>query len=85
MKALGIVRKLDELGRVVVPKEVRDSQGWEKRQPLEMYMSEDALVIRPYGKDEEKQNVIKELNELKEELSSQSKEKIQKVIDYVEK
>ncbi|MEC3884608.1 AbrB/MazE/SpoVT family DNA-binding domain-containing protein [Halobacillus sp. HZG1] len=85
MKALGIVRKLDELGRVVVPKEVRDSQGWRHGQPLEMFMNDDSLVIRPYGKEEEKQIVLEELNQIKNELSKESQETIQKVIDYVEK
>lgn len=35
LKALGIVRKLDELGRIVIPKEVRDAQGWEKGEAME--------------------------------------------------
>ncbi|MGP4061475.1 AbrB/MazE/SpoVT family DNA-binding domain-containing protein [Halobacillus sp. H74] len=85
MKALGIVRKLDELGRLVLPKEVRDSHGWEQGQPFEMFMDEKSLVIRPYGKEKEKQLVLEELNQIKRELSGESQETIQKVIDYVQK
>lgn len=84
MKALGIIRKLDELGRVVVPKEVRDTQGWGPKQPLEMFMKDESLIIRPYGKEEEKQKVLEELDTLKAKLSGESNQTIQRVIDYVE-
>jgi AbrB family looped-hinge helix DNA binding protein len=47
-KALGIVRKLDELGRIVLPKEVRNTQGWEQGTPMEMLMTEEGLLIREY-------------------------------------
>ena len=50
MLALGIVRKLDDLGRVVIPKEVRRAQGWKSGQPLEMYTDKDGgLVIKAYS------------------------------------
>ncbi|MFC0188451.1 AbrB/MazE/SpoVT family DNA-binding domain-containing protein [Fictibacillus aquaticus] len=52
-KALGIVRKIDELGRVVIPKEVRRTQGWDTGTPMEMFMSADGLVMREYGNPHE--------------------------------
>lgn len=61
MKALGIVRKIDDLGRIVIPKEVRKSQGWEDFQPMEMFMDGDKLVIQAYGKDRENQEMINQL------------------------
>ena len=48
MKATGIVRKIDDLGRIVLPKEIRDSEGWNSGQPMEMFMIEEGMVIRPY-------------------------------------
>lgn len=64
MKALGIVRKIDELGRVVVPKEIRRINGWEAGTDIEMYSSADGLVLREYKSDLEKQALLNELYEV---------------------
>lgn len=66
MKALGIVRRIDDLGRVVIPKEVRKSQGWDSGEPMEMFLSEEGLVIRPYGLDGDKQDLVRQLAALKQ-------------------
>jgi AbrB family looped-hinge helix DNA binding protein len=64
MKALGIVRKIDELGRVVIPKEVRNTQGWEPGTSMEMFMSEEGLVMRQCGnKHEELVDVLKSISD----------------------
>ncbi len=48
MRATGIVRHLDDLGRVVIPKEIRRSLGIKEGDGLEMFISEDGeLVLRP--------------------------------------
>ncbi|MCB5235478.1 AbrB/MazE/SpoVT family DNA-binding domain-containing protein [Niallia circulans] len=49
MKATGVVRRIDPLGRIVIPKEIRDVQGWEAGQPMEMYLNNDGVVLRPYS------------------------------------
>ncbi|POD45917.1 AbrB family transcriptional regulator [Pseudomonas syringae pv. syringae] len=61
MKSLGIIRKIDDLGRVVIPKEVRRTQGWDEGQPMEIFMDGDKLVMQAYGKEFEKQSVISQL------------------------
>ncbi len=50
MKATGIVRRMDDLGRVVIPKEIRRSLGITDGDPLELYIDtvENALVMKPY-------------------------------------
>ena len=48
MKATGIVRKVDELGRVVIPIELRRTMGIEIKDPLEIYVSEGGIVFKPY-------------------------------------
>jgi AbrB family transcriptional regulator (stage V sporulation protein T) len=49
MRATGIVRRLDDLGRVVIPKEIRRSMGVREGDPLEMYVEENGgLVLMPY-------------------------------------
>ncbi len=48
MKATGIVRKVDELGRIVVPIELRRSLGIGDRDAVEMFMEDNSIVIRKH-------------------------------------
>ena len=52
MKALGMIRGIDELGRVVIPKEIRDHKGWAAGARMEMFMSAEGLVMKEYGVDQ---------------------------------
>ncbi len=45
MKATGIVRRIDDLGRVVIPKEIRRILRIREGDPLEIYTSKDGEVI----------------------------------------
>ena len=45
MKATGIVRRIDDLGRVVIPKEIRRTMRIHEGDPLEIYTSSDGEVI----------------------------------------
>ena len=45
MKATGIVRRIDDLGRVVIPKEIRRTVGIREGDPLEIYTSREGEVI----------------------------------------
>lgn len=47
-KATGIVRGLDDLGRVVIPKELRKAYGIEAGDPIEFYTSNDEIILRKY-------------------------------------
>ena len=51
MKATGIVRRIDELGRVVIPKEIRRTLDLAEGDPLELYLGEDGktLVLSRYN------------------------------------
>ena len=48
MKATGIVRKLDQLGRVVIPIELRRTFGIEEKDGLEIYTDDDRIVLRKH-------------------------------------
>jgi transcriptional pleiotropic regulator of transition state genes len=48
MKATGIVRSVDNLGRVVLPMELRRTLGIEISDPLEVYTDEDKIILRKY-------------------------------------
>ena len=45
MKATGIVRRIDDLGRVVIPKEIRRTLRIREGDPLEIYTDTDGEVI----------------------------------------
>lgn len=45
MKATGIVRRIDDLGRVVIPREVRKNMGIKEGDPLEIYTNGKGEVI----------------------------------------
>ena len=48
MKATGIVRKVDELGRIVVPKEIRKNLGIDTGTPVEFYVDGQHVIVRKY-------------------------------------
>ena len=48
MKATGIVRKVDELGRIVLPIELRRTLGIDIRDPLEIFVDGDNIMLRKY-------------------------------------
>lgn len=48
MKATGIVRRLDYLGRIVVPKELRRTFKLKEDDAIEFYTSGDAICIKKY-------------------------------------
>lgn len=48
MKNIGVVRKLDQLGRVVLPKELRDTMQIEEGQPLEIYTEGEIIMLKKY-------------------------------------
>ena len=48
MKATGITRKIDELGRIVLPKELRKTLGIEPGTPIEIYTEEDTIILKKY-------------------------------------
>lgn len=48
MKSTGIVRKMDRLGRIVLPIELRRTLGIEIRDPLEIYVDGESIMLRKY-------------------------------------
>jgi transcriptional pleiotropic regulator of transition state genes len=48
LKSTGIVRRVDELGRVVLPIELRRTLDIEIRNPLEIYVEGDMVILKKY-------------------------------------
>jgi len=51
MKSTGIVRKVDELGRIVIPMELRRTLGIDIKDPLEIFTEGDKIVLAKYEPD----------------------------------
>ena len=52
MKTTGIVRKVDELGRIVVPIELRRMLELDVKDPVEIFVEHDKIILKkykPYG------------------------------------
>jgi transcriptional pleiotropic regulator of transition state genes len=45
VKSTGVVRKIDPLGRIVIPVELRRGLGWDDGQALEVFVGDDGEVI----------------------------------------
>ncbi len=48
MKSTGIVRKLDNLGRIVIPSELRRTLDIGDQDPLEIYMDNERIILKKY-------------------------------------
>lgn len=51
MKSTGMVRKVDELGRVVIPIELRRSLGIKEKDTIEIYVEDDHIVLKKHVPD----------------------------------
>jgi len=48
VKSTGIVRKMDTLGRVVIPIEVRRTLGIDVKNSIEIYVDKDSIILKKY-------------------------------------
>lgn len=55
MKATGIVRRLDELGRITLPIELRRTLDVTERDPLEIFVDESRIILQKYVPEVETQ------------------------------
>lgn len=63
MKSTGIVRRIDDLGRVVIPKETRKMLDLKEGDPMEFYIDGDKIFLRKYEPMDSPKSLIRELLE----------------------
>ncbi|NLK28340.1 MAG: AbrB/MazE/SpoVT family DNA-binding domain-containing protein [Clostridiales bacterium] len=49
MKSTGVVRRVDELGRIVIPMELRKTLNIVEKDPLEIFVAEDMIILKKYS------------------------------------
>lgn len=73
MKSTGIVRRVDDLGRIVIPKEIRKYLNIREGEALELFIENNKLIFTKYNNGEEiSRNCTKWVNDHKQEIISVS-------------
>lgn len=49
MKATGVIRRIDELGRIVIPKEIRQTMDINEKDPLEIFTDNGRIILQKYA------------------------------------
>ncbi len=49
MKSTGIIRQVDHLGRIVVPKEIRKLLQFNKNEPLNIFVDDESIIFERYS------------------------------------
>ena len=68
MKSTGMIRRVDVLGRGVIPKEIRNKLDIQEKDPLEIYVQEDCIILKKYESNCIFCGNTKDLIEYKEKL-----------------
>lgn len=68
MKVTGIVRRVDDLGRIVIPKAVRREMGIAEGTPLELFTERGALIYKKYVVENELGDMVGNLMEAVEDM-----------------
>lgn len=53
MKATGIVRRIDDLGRIVIPKEIRRNMGLQEGEAMELFLEDNCVCFKKYSPSDE--------------------------------
>jgi len=67
MKATGIIRRIDDLGRVVIPRDIRKNLGIREGDPLEIYIDEltNSVCFQPY-----KRGLLEDLRAMRDRVNN---------------
>lgn len=71
MVATGIVRRIDDLGRINIPRDIRRALKIREGDPLEIYIDNGTVVFKKYGFGNDINDALKNLTEIVEELQDE--------------
>lgn len=85
MKATGIIRRIDDLGRIVIPKEIRRIYGIEDGTPIGIFTDSDGIILRKYRAEDELMNTVNVLSDAVEGyIDALDCEKVQQIRKHIE-
>ena len=64
MKSTGVVRRVDDLGRIVIPKEIRRTLRIRDGESLEIFVDREMITLKKFSKMSDMNEVAKELVEM---------------------
>ncbi len=86
MKSTGIIRKIDELGRVVIPIEMRNKLNIQEKDPIEIFADGNSIVLKKFEPNCIFCNNTKNLTKYKDKLICEKcAKKITKLIEAEDK
>ena len=78
MKATGVIRRIDDLGRIIIPKEIRRAMRIKEGDPLEIFTTSDGeIIFKPYQEDS---RVVDNFIEAFKEMDITDKKEIVKML-----
>jgi len=63
MKTTGVVRRIDDLGRIVIPKEIRRTLRIRDGEPLEIFVDQEGITLKKYSSIQDLSEIAKNLVE----------------------
>lgn len=64
MKSTGVIRRIDELGRIVLPKEIRRNLGIREGENLEIFVEDEKVILKKYSKIKDYKEIIQTIGNL---------------------
>ncbi len=85
MKTTGIVRKIDDLGRVVIPREIRRNLGIREGDLFAFYTDEDEIILRKYDASIGLRELVRRLEEVFSDVKNDMDIRIaNQICDHIE-
>lgn len=89
MKATGLVRRIDDLGRVVIPKEIRITLSIREGDTLEIFTEQDSVCFKKYSVEHEEiipaiENIITDVYEEEKPYRKEAVEFLRKAKELIE-
>lgn len=88
MRATGVIRRIDDLGRVVIPKEIRKMIGIREGDPLEIFVNEEEIILKAHnvsiGLIEIVRRLDNEFTDVKNDIKTEIAEKIYEHINALQ-
>ena len=57
MKTTGVIRRIDDLGRIVIPKEIRKNLRIKSGESVEIFVDGDSIILKKFSQIESLENV----------------------------
>lgn len=79
MRATGIIRRVDDLGRIIIPKEVRRTLQISEGTPMEFYILPDGITLKVYRPGTEIQDIVDHFNNVLDNSDDLELDKLVKI------